>query len=324
MNFRTAVNVEQLKPWTHQDSIMCLGSCFAENMGSRLQDYLFDTCINPYGITFNPLSIASQLKALQSDNSISMSEIQEGQDRYFHYQFHSLFAKKTVEETEAAVNNSLSLGKESLKKANKLILTFGTAYYYEHNQLGLVNNCHKQPQQIFTKKRATVEAMFTTLKEPLQKWLDEDKEREVVITVSPVRHWKDGVVENNRSKSSLLLLAEELIKLDGRISYFPSYEIVMDELRDYRFYAKDMLHVSEQAADYVWGKFVNQRLYNQTTLMEAIKQIKDGANHRPFDLSSSSHQKFVKSMLVKIEMLNFSNNTELEKLRTYFTSQLNN
>jgi len=324
MNFRTAVNIEQLKPWTHQDSIMCLGSCFAENMGSRLQDFLFDTCINPYGITFNPLSIASQLKALQSDDSISMSEIQKGQDRYFHYKFHSLFANKTAKETLVTLNSSLSEGKESLTKANKLILTFGSAYYYEHKQLGLVNNCHKQPQQKFTKKRASVEEMLIALKDPIQTWLQANETREVVITVSPVRHWKDGVVENNRSKATLLLLAEELIKLDDRISYFPSYEIVMDELRDYRFYAKDMLHVSEQAADYVWGKFINQRLYNQTALMEAIKQIIDGANHRPFDLSSSSHQQFVKSMLIKIEKLNFPNNTALEKLRAHFTSQLNN
>jgi hypothetical protein len=324
MNFRTEVKIEQLKPWTHQDNIMCLGSCFAENMGGRLQGFLFDTYINPFGITFNPLSLASQLKSLQSDDSISMSEIQEGQDRYFHYQFHSLFANKTAEETLMTLNKSLSEGKENLTKANKLILTFGSAYYYEHNQLGLVNNCHKQPQQKFTKKRASVEEMLIALKEPLQTWLQANEAREVVITVSPVRHWKDGVVENNRSKASLLLLAEELIKLDDRIIYFPSYEIVMDELRDYRFYAKDMLHVSDQATDYVWGKFVNQRLYNQTTLMEAIKQIIDGAKHRPFDLSSSSHQKFVKSMLAKIEKLNFSNNTELEKLRAYFISQLNN
>ena len=211
-----------------------------------------------------------------------------------------------------------------LASANKLILTFGSAYYYEHQEFGLVNNCHKQPQQLFTKKRATVEEMLTALKAPIQTWLGNNSEREVVITTSPVRHWKDGVVENNRSKASLLLLAEELVQLDGRISYFPSYEIVMDELRDYRFYAKDMLHLSEESTDYVWDKFVHQRLFDQQQLLLEIKQIRDGANHRPFEIKSDAHQKFVMLMLAKIEKLNLPNRIEIEKLEQHFKNQLIN
>lgn len=322
MNWRTEVKVEQLEPWSHTDKVMCMGSCFAENIGNKLNYYLFDSHVNPFGITFNPLSIASQLNALLMNKQYSDSEIQQQDDRCFHFQFHGQYSKSTIVETIAAINQSVSVGSQFFSNANKLVLTFGSAYYYEHKEFGLVNNCHKQAQIHFTKKRATVDEMIQALKQPIVQWLNAKKNREVVLTVSPVRHWKDGVVENNRSKASLLLLTEALIELDKRISYFPSYEIVLDELRDYRFYASDLLHINQQGVDYVWTKFCAQRLFLQQDLMTTIKQIQEAASHKPFDVNSIAHQKFVKNMLVNIEKLKFHNVSSLEKLTAHFKNQL--
>lgn len=322
MKWRTEVKIEPLNPWNHNDRVLCMGSCFAENIGQQLKYYLFNSCVNPFGITFNPLSLAAQLEALLEFKQYAIEEIQQNQDKFFHFQFHSKYSGVTAEAAINVINKSVIVGSKFLNEADKLILTFGSSYYYEHHQFGSVNNCHKQEQKNFTKKRASVNEMYLALKKPIEQWLNAKKGREIVVTVSPVRHWKDGVIENSRSKASLLLLAEVLTQFDERISYFPSYEIVLDELRDYRFYESDLLHINKQAVNYVWSKFVNQRLFLMTDLLNTIKQIQDAANHSPFNVSSNTHQNFVKAMLSKIEKLKFQKVTGINDLECHFKKQV--
>lgn len=322
MKWSTEVIPEIKNYWSHDIKIMTMGSCFATNIADKLSYYLFDVFSNPFGISFNPLSIAKQLHQLQSTSVFNENEIRKEGDSYYHFDFHSQFSSLEKSETATHIETSCQQGKNHLASAEVLMLTFGSAFYYEHETYGIVNNCHKLPNQYFTKKRASLNDMFEGLKQPLEKWLAAKSNREVIVTVSPVRHWKDGVIENARSKASLLLLAEKLTEWDKRISYFPAYEIMMDELRDYRFYDEDMLHPSKLAIDFIWNKFSTQRLEPLQVLFGDIAKIQQAINHRPFQASSKSHQLFLNKTLQLIEKLKNKGVKSTDELADALKSQI--
>lgn len=301
MKFRTEINTEATAQWRYNQRFFALGSCFAQNVSKKLKQYLFNVSENPFGIVFNPMSLAKQLRVLSGETF--QPNIYFENERYFSFDFHSSFSGIDKKEVEQNMQQSIELGKQDLAQSDVLVLTFGTAFYYMHQTEGLVNNCHKITNNQFTKQLASVEEMKDALLPIIKQWLIEKQRREVVVTVSPIRHWKDGAVENSRSKASLLLLCQALEQNLPSVTYFPSYEIMMDELRDYRFYAEDMLHPSQQAIDYIWQILCEQRFKEKDQLFKQIDKVRLGLNHKPFNPLSESHKTFLHNIEQQIEEL---------------------
>lgn len=288
---------------THQQAVLCYGSCFAEHMASRLQERKFKAQLNPFGITYHPLQIAAGLSALLQGHTLTSTDLFQHNELWQTFEFHSQFSHPEKEQALQQMNDSLRGAAQFLQQVDLLIVTLGTAYGFIEKETGkLVNNCHKLPADHFTRKRFQPGEIIL----PLEKALLGLKERrptlEVLLTVSPVRHIKDGMLENQRSKAALLLTVADLAERLEFVHYFPAYELVMDDLRDYRFYSGDMVHPNELAVDYIWSYF-------QTALFEAstqqlvlqIEKIKRASLHRPFHPNTKSHQAFLKNQLTKIQ-----------------------
>ena len=239
------------------DKIFVLGSCFADNMGQKMADLGFDVCVNPFGTLYNPVSICNSVARLTSGIPFSESECVQmgaGAGLVCSFSHHTSFARRTEDEFLQVANASLKEASFWWKAATKVIITLGTAWIYEYTSSGeTVSNCLKIEAKEFTRRRLSVRETATLLMNMVAR----HPEKEFIFTVSPIRHLKDGAHGNQLSKSTLLLALDEVIaKFPERCEYFPAYEIVLDELRDYRFYAADMIHPSDQAVDYLWSRFV--------------------------------------------------------------------
>jgi hypothetical protein len=241
----------------HRVPILMMGSCFAENMGSILQDYCFPVMVNPFGTIYNPASVLNSLAALQEKTAYEEQDLDQYKGRWFSFDHYTRFASTDREECLQRINDGFDKAKEHFKRAGYLIITWGTAWIFREKATGrTVSNCHRIPSTFFTRSRLTVEAIYEPYVDFLNALFSERPEYRVLLTVSPVRHWKDGAHGNQLSKATLLLAAEKLVSsFPSRVFYFPSYEIVMDELRDYRYYAEDMLHTSGQTSRYIWERF---------------------------------------------------------------------
>lgn len=239
------------------DKIFVLGSCFADNMGQKMADLGFDVCVNPFGTLYNPVSISNSVARLTSGIPFSESECVQmgaGAGLVCSFSHHTSFARRTEDEFLQVANASLKEATLRWKAATKVIITLGTAWIYEYLRSGeTVSNCLKIDAKEFTRRRLSVRETATLLMNMVAR----HPEKEFIFTVSPIRHLKDGAHGNQLSKSTLLLALDEVIaKFPERCEYFPAYEIVLDELRDYRFYSPDMIHPSDQAVDYLWSRFV--------------------------------------------------------------------
>lgn len=241
-----------------KDRIFVLGSCFADNIGGKMHELGFDITVNPFGTLYNPVSVCNSIARLDSgipfteDDCVQMGA---GAGLFCSFSHHTSFARRTKEDFLQHANASLEAASRRWKEATKVIITLGTAWIYEYARSGeVVSNCLKIDAKEFTRRRLTVRNTAALLTNMLAKHPD----KEFIFTVSPIRHLKDGAHGNQLSKGTLLLALEETIdKTPERCAYFPAYEIVLDELRDYRFYARDMVHPSEQAVDYLWSRFVD-------------------------------------------------------------------
>ncbi len=241
-----------------KDKIFVLGSCFADNIGGRMLELGFDATVNPFGTLYNPVSVCNSIARLTSgipfteDDCVRMGA---GADLFCSFSHHTSFARRTKEDFLQHANASLEAASRRWKEATKVIITLGTAWIYEYVRSGeVVSNCLKIDAKEFTRRRLTVQNTATLLMNMLAKHPD----KEFIFTVSPIRHLKDGAHGNQLSKSTLLLALEDVTgKMPGRCEYFPAYEIVLDELRDYRFYARDLVHPSDLAVDYLWSRFVD-------------------------------------------------------------------
>lgn len=240
-----------------KDRIFVLGSCFADNIGGKMVDLGFDVCVNPFGTLYNPVSVCNSVARLTSGIPFSKDECVQmgaGAGLVCSFSHHTSFARRTEDEFLQVANASFKEASLRWKAASKVIITLGTAWIYEYTRSGeTVSNCLKIEAKEFTRRRLSVRETATLLMNMIAR----HPEKEFMFTVSPIRHFKDGAHGNQISKSTLLLALDEVLaKFPERCEYFPAYEIVLDELRDYRFYAADMIHPSDQAVDYLWSRFV--------------------------------------------------------------------
>lgn len=266
---------------TYADSAVLLGSCFADSIGARMSDAGFDVCVNPFGTLYNPVSLCRAADRLESGAPFTEADCVEmgaGAGLVCSFHHHTSFARKTPEEFLAAANASLAAAHARWRAAGLVIVTLGTAYCFRHVESGLVvSNCLKRPGGEFVRERLSVEQTASLLRGLVSRFPD----KRFILTVSPIRHMGDGAHANQLSKSTLLLAADSVA--DGeRVVYFPAYEIVLDELRDYRFYDEDMVHPTSQAADYIWERFCDFALpeSERQTLEDNMKACRL-RRHRP-------------------------------------------
>lgn len=311
---------------THTTTQMIMGSCFAENIGKRLVMGKFPVTVNPFGILYNPLSIATALSRIISGEKFT----EESPELVFHdARWHSMlhhgdFSHKEKHDTIAAINSNLTSATEVIEKLDLLILTFGTAYVYRLKDSDtVVGNCHKIPGNAFTRSLLTPQEAVNALAPIFSQLLEKNPGIKILLTVSPIRHIRDGAHGNQVSKAVLLLTVEELQRaFSGKVLYFPAYEIVLDELRDYRFYDEDMVHPSPVAINYIWECF-RTSYFNETTdrLVTQLEEIARALGHRPFDAESQAHLDFKHKLFSKIEALKekypfFDFTNELKQCRT--------
>lgn len=310
MEFRTFVTCElptcQL---SYDNSLLLIGSCFTENIGQKLNYFRFRTEINPCGIVYNPLSVVNVLKMLEEDRRFTEEDLWENQGKWVSLYHHSSFASLRKEECLHAINTRLSQAAAFLKQTDYLLITFGTAWVYRHRSTGIiVSNCHKFPGTDFERFRLCKEEIVQLCQPLLNRLRERNPRLKVIFTVSPIRHWRDGAQGNQVSKAILLLATEELCRTVPQTYYFPAYEILMDELRDYRFYADDMLHPSAVAVEYIWEKFrdtwITPQIYD---LMRRIDKLNKGLAHRPFFAGSAEYMNFKKRLSEEIQALKKAN-----------------
>ncbi len=295
MRFRTEISLQPLAEGIdHSAKIFALGSCFAESISERLRRAKFSVTTNPFGVLFNPLSIARAIDRLADTRAFAVCDIREGKEGFFSFDAHSSLDGKTQTEIFANLNQAVAQGSKALHDAEWVILTFGTAWVYEREGK-VVANCHKQPSQEFVRRRLSVEEIVERYR-PLFEGILRDKK--VILTVSPVRHVGDGLQENSVSKAILRLAVEQLCEQFDNAHYFPSFEILIDDLRDYRYYADDLAHPSKMAVEYVWEIFCEYALTDKArALLPKIEQIVAASEHRPFNPDSEAHRTFCRKMI---------------------------
>jgi hypothetical protein len=303
-HFRTEIEVnKQAFTFAHTHRILLIGSCFTEHIGRRLQDGKFNARINPFGIVYNPASIARCLdRLLDGDRPFLPEELSQHQDLWHTWEHHGHFSGTDPAETLARINAAYRADAAFLADCDRLILSLGTAVTYRLLPDGPVAaNCHKAPANLFEKKRLTVTEIVAPLYEVLHRMQTQRPELRIVLTVSPVRHWRDGAVENQRSKAALALACAELESLLPGTVYFPAYELLLDDLRDYRFYDPDMIHPAPVAIDYIWRKFAAAFFDAATSqVLEQIGKIAAAAAHRPFRPDAPRHREFQRRQLEAI------------------------
>lgn len=332
MDFRTAIKPA---PATirvdHSSGIMMLGSCFSDNIGRRLLDGLFDVDVNPMGTLYNPASIASALDDIMERREFAAADLFEHDGRWHSFAHHSRFSGTDPEKVLKGINSRLRTAHDNLRLGRVLIVTLGTAWIFSLRATGrVVSNCHKLPQAMFERSRMSVSDIVTLWQPLLSRLREFNPSLQVIFTVSPIRHLADGAHGNQLSKATLLLAVDALIEAastvmpteavcpDGTIllidpvppmamEYFPAYEALMDDLRDYRFYAADMTHPSETAADYVYSLFASSHMSEATrSLAAACRKVTRRLAHRPMTDDKTAIERFEQSTLQLVESLSLS------------------
>ncbi len=304
MEFRTKVPVEEGSPKiNHSSGVFLIGSCFVENIGAKLDWFKFRNLQNPTGIIFHPSPIRKFFQRLSNNENFQKSDVFEFNEAWQTLEAHSDMRRQTEEECLEALNSSLEESREFIKNASHIIISLGTAwgYVYEGSQ-NIAANCHKIPQKKFSKELSSINEIVTDLEVISHSINEFNKEAKIIFTISPVRHLKDGVVENQRSKAHLISAVHQFLESEINATYFPSYEILMDELRDYRFYAEDMLHPNSTALNYIWELFSKTWMNSKSLEMnQQIDKIQKGLSHRSRAEKSPKHKKFLTELTRKIE-----------------------
>jgi hypothetical protein len=294
MEFRLALDPPQINPKIKiTDRIMLMGSCFTEHMTAKLNQVKFNTLQNPNGILFNPTSIAKALTYYIKSTNIEVSSLFEMNSLWNHWDFHSSLSQPASLHAVEKINQHIHAGHHFLKEANWLIITFGSAFVYQLKNGEIIANCHKAPAELFTKKMLSIDDVVNSYTSLIKQIRTFNPALNIMFTVSPVRHLKEGFVENNRSKSVLLLSVEKIVSSISNCFYFPSYELIIDDLRDYRFYAEDMVHPNYLATNYVWEKFSSACIDGKSReIFKDIEQINNALRHRPLHPDSTEHKLF--------------------------------
>ncbi len=325
MEFRTIVDIKKQEPGiTYSDRIMMFGSCFAENIGEKLVSSKFQTLVNPFGILYNPESIHASIERILEKKLFTGSELFEHEGVWNSFSHHSRFAELSSGLFLKNANKKLEEASGFLKTTDFLILTFGTSWIYRLKESGtVVSNCHKLPGNLFIRERLSIEGIVETYTNLIRRLSEVNPGIKIIFTVSPIRHWKDGVHENQLSKSTLLLAIERLqLLFPANTFYFPAYEIVLDELRDYRFYREDMIHPNETAIGYIWERFSDCFCGKETVKkLSEIEKLISAAQHRPFNSESKAFQEFILKNLKTLDNLEKKYpHLDFRKERTYFES----
>lgn len=300
-----------LKPEQHNQidyhsKLLLLGSCFVKNIGEKLNYFKFQNSVNPFGILFHPLAIEKLIT-----NAINEKEYAE-EDVFFHneqwhcFDAHSQLSASSKIELLESLNANIQITRKQIHQSSHIIITLGTAWTYRFIETDrFVANCHKVPQKQFLKTLVSVDAITESLESIIALIKSVNPQVSIVFTVSPVRHLKDGFVENTQSKSHLLTAIHQVVDPSKQQYYFPSYEIMMDELRDYRFYKDDMIHPNQTAINYIWEKFQNVWISKSSIeIMEQVDSIQKGVAHKPFNPKSESHKQFLQQLEIKKTLIN--------------------
>lgn len=299
----------------YDSQLLLLGSCFVENMGKKLDYFKFRHLQNPFGILFHPLAIEKLITGAIQKKSYSESDIFLLNERWHCFDAHSSLSDTSKENLLKKLNDGLETTLSQLQTASHIIVTVGTAWAYRHTASGnIVANCHKVPQGEFSKELLSIDEIANSLERTLKHARSINNDIQFIFTVSPVRHLKDGFIENQRSKAHLISAVYKVLNkhivpsthLNDQVGqpdegYFPSYELMMDELRDYRFYERDMMHPNQLAIDYIWEKFKQVWISGEVhSTMEKVDAIQKGLQHRPFNPGSEQHRKFREGLETKI------------------------
>ncbi len=311
MKFQTEIPIQKSDfPIDYQSKILLLGSCFAENIGKKFQYYKFQAEVNPFGIIFNPVSLEKLIRRTINKEYFSESDIFYHNNLWHCFAVHSKLSYPDKEEFLSQLNKIIDTTYIQISKVSHLIITVGTSWVYRLRQVqpdkcGIVANCHKVPQKEFTKELLSTSQIAESLQNIISLISSINPNCKFIFTVSPVRHIKDGFVENNVSKAHLLSAIFETVSSNRKlVNYFPSYELVLDELRDYRFYKNDMLHPNQIAIDYIWIRFIENYVNeNEFGLMNEICSIQKALQHKPFNPGTEAHKAFQASIKKKIAKL---------------------
>lgn len=325
MHFRLTFPVTPLEPaLEHRDQLLLMGSCFAEEMGEKLQQHLFPALINPHGILYNPISITKAVHSYLDHKKYTEADLFRHNDLWHSWDHHSRFSALTPDAVLEKINAAQEEAVRCLEEARWLVITLGSAHAYilkENAQL--VGNCHKVPGDAFYKKLLSVDEIITALDNMMHRLFFRNRHVNILFTVSPVRYVRDGVVENNLSKAILLQVVHQLVNKFDRLFYFPAYELVIDDLRDYRFYKEDLVHPNETAVNYVWKHFVDSCVHpGSQQLIKTIQELNRARKHRPFNPESPQHRQFLQAYARKVASLQEQHPyLRLSELAHYFSAQ---
>ena len=289
----------------YSSKLVSFGSCFAENMGNKFDYYKFLTLINPFGIIFNPISLEKILLRSIHKKYFTENDIFYHNEAWHCFEVHSVLSNPEKGKFLTRLNQLIDATNGHLENTTHCLITLGTSWVYKHIESDtIVANCHKVPQKLFTKELLSTADIEASLKRIVSKIQVVNPNCKFIFTISPVRHSKDGFVENNVSKSHLITALYHFLSNATSSIYFPSYEIMMDELRDYRFYAEDMLHPNQTAIDYIWMKF-SENYINEVEFetMQHVSEIQKALSHIPFNPNSESHIKFQDNLKQKINAI---------------------
>ena len=309
MNFRTQIPISKSNhPIDYHSRVVSLGSCFAESIASKFDYYKFQNSVNPFGIIFNPISIEKIIERVIQNNYFTEKDIFFHNDLWHSFEVHSELSQPNKEVFLNTLNLLIDSTFLEIKEASHIVITYGTSWIYKSIESQTdVANCHKVPQKAFRKELLPIETIEKSIQNTIALIQSINPEVQFIFTISPVRHLKDGFVENQRSKAHLITAIHQVLQVPPsgvEEAYFPSYEIIMDELRDYRFYSVDMLHPNQLAIDYVWERFVQSHITEVVyPLMEEISGIQKSLLHKSFNPHSDSHQKFLKQLQQKINQV---------------------
>jgi hypothetical protein len=299
-DFRTIIDLNPSSfQISHKSKILFAGSCFTDNIGQRMKELSFRVKINPFGVVYNPLSLLNSLGILLDGDEFTGEDLEFRNELWFSWDHHSSFSNPDKEDSLKQINQEIKISSKQLRKADFLLVTFGTSWVYRLKKNGeIVSNCHKVPEKEFDRMLLSADDIANSWKAFIPELLKKNKDLKIIFTISPVRHWKDGAHGNQLSKASLLLAIDELCSaFPENTEYFPAYEILLDELRDYRFYADDLLHPNSQAIDYIWKQFEKVYFGKQTIeINKEIRKLIQARNHRVYNENTDAHKKFLKKI----------------------------
>jgi GSCFA family len=329
MNFRSEFFPKPFaEKINHTDKLLLIGSCFTEQIGKKLQAHKFNVLENPNGILFNPMSIANAISTYVNGKIYKEDELFYFNELWASKYHHTKFSDPDKSIALKQINVSQQNASSFIENANWIIITLGSAFLYEWKDIlqdedyhNVAANCHKIPNDKFNRRLATATEISTVLRKMQEKVWSKNTFVKFIYTISPVRHLREGFIENNRSKAALIQAVHDLAN-ESNCYYFPSYELIIDDLRDYRFFAEDLVHPNYAATNYVWEKFVPAVISEPSQLlMQKINEINAAMSHKPFNASSEAHKKFLKANLEKTRQLAAQySHINFEQYITYFSA----